>query len=304
MKNSINNKIALTIDVEDWYHTPAVTGSNFSFYKDVPTFMKSWDKKYDYLTEPTTKILDLLNEYGLKTTFFIVADIVEYYPGLVENIAKNGHEIACHGLHHAINIDSKTKEPVYTIDEFEDRTGKAKDILCQATGQKVNGYRAPGAYFGGWMYKSLMKLGFKYDSSVNANSFFSKVDFSTKHIKPNPYYIEIEDKRILEIPWPYFKMYSLRFPTAGGPFLRFFPPKYINKGIDYSLKTGDSTFYFHPIDISNVKLPDLVSKNSRRPFYFITSGKKTLDKLDTIINRYLPLWTTCEDIVNSKNFIN
>jgi hypothetical protein len=29
---------------------------------------------------------------------FVVADVVDHYPGLVEEIAERGHEIGCHGL--------------------------------------------------------------------------------------------------------------------------------------------------------------------------------------------------------------
>ncbi len=297
-KENEQYKIALTIDVEDWYHTPAVTGSDFSFYKDVPEFMKNWNEKYDYLTKPTIKVLNLLEEFDLKATFFIVADVVDYYPGLVELVAEKGHEISCHGLHHALNIDSKYKKPVVSVDEFENRTGLAREKLQNVTGQAIIGYRAPSAYLGEWMYESLIKLGFKYDSSVNANSFFSKVDFDTKYIKPNPYFFEFSNEKILEIPWPYFKLFSLRFPAAGGPLLRFFPSDYIFKGIDYSLQTGDSVFYFHPIDISNINLPSLASKNSKRPFYFITSGEQTSKKLNKLICLFYKRWTTAKNILD------
>ncbi len=43
----------------------------------------------------------MLEEYDINATFFVVADVVEHYPGLVESIAERGHEIGCHGLHHA-----------------------------------------------------------------------------------------------------------------------------------------------------------------------------------------------------------
>jgi len=43
----------------------------------------------------------MLDEYNIKATFFVVADVVEhfFYPGLVEEIVERGHEIGCHGLH-------------------------------------------------------------------------------------------------------------------------------------------------------------------------------------------------------------
>ena len=74
-------------------------------------------------------MLDLLDEFDVTATFFVVADVVEHYPGLVESIAERGHEIACHGLHHACKVDPKTKEPLMSGKEFEERARKAKQML-------------------------------------------------------------------------------------------------------------------------------------------------------------------------------
>jgi peptidoglycan/xylan/chitin deacetylase (PgdA/CDA1 family) len=100
------NTLSITIDIEDWYHIPSVTGSPFSVYRDVNEFFDKWTgRRYDYLTEPTKRVLDMLDEFDIKATFFVVADVVEHYPGLVEEIVERGHEIGYHGLHHACKID-------------------------------------------------------------------------------------------------------------------------------------------------------------------------------------------------------
>ena len=293
-------KIALTIDIEDWYHTPAITGSNFSLYPDVFTFMETWKNKFDFLSNPTTRVLDILDELNLKATFFVVADVIDFYPGLVESIVECGHEIGCHGLHHSVKIHTSTKIPLCTVTEFEDQTGKARELLQKSTGQKIEGYRAPGAYVGKWMFKSLINLGFKYDSSVNPNSFFNKTDFNTKNIRTTPYVIAEQDgnKKLVEFPWCHWRVGSLRFPTAGGPFLRFLPAKYIISGLRDSLKRGETVFYFHPIDITNKKLPGIASSNFKRPLYFVTSGEKTEKKLKIILNAFLQQWTMCENILD------
>ena len=33
-----SNKIAISIDVEDWFHGPSITGSDFSFYSSIDDF--------------------------------------------------------------------------------------------------------------------------------------------------------------------------------------------------------------------------------------------------------------------------
>jgi len=106
-------------------------GSPFTVYKDVNEFFKGWKGRYDYLSlrEPTERVLDMLDEYEVTATFFVVADVVEHYPGLVESIVERGYEIGCHGLHHACKIDPKTKEPLMSVKKFEDRTLEAKETL-------------------------------------------------------------------------------------------------------------------------------------------------------------------------------
>ena len=96
--------LAITVDVEDWYHTPSVTGSPFSRFRDVLEFFSECTERYDYLTESTGRVLFILQQYDIRAAFFIVADVTERYPGLVQQIVAGGHEIACHGLHHACKI--------------------------------------------------------------------------------------------------------------------------------------------------------------------------------------------------------
>ena len=121
-EGNFSNQVALTIDIEDWYHLPPITGLRTSKYADVPSFFQSWHNSYDCLSRPTVKILDMLQELNLKATFFIVADVIQYYPGLVENIASRGHEIACHGYGHQL---------IYRLSpqEFRKDVSKAKNIL-------------------------------------------------------------------------------------------------------------------------------------------------------------------------------
>jgi hypothetical protein len=176
--------LSITVDLEDWYHIPSVCGSPFSVYPSVGDFYKKWSHRYDYLSEPTSMVLDLLDEFRIKATFFIVADLVNHYPGLVESVARRGHEIACHGLEHSCKIHPETREPLISHREFEERTAQAKEMLEAACGEEVIGYRAPNVLVAGWMLDSLEKLGLKYDSSVCVNSLYNKTHFSTTSIFP------------------------------------------------------------------------------------------------------------------------
>jgi len=292
--------LAITVDIEDWYHIPSVTGSPFSKFRDVDEFFVKWNQRYDYLSEPAKRVLEMLDELNIRATFFVVADVIEHYPGLVQQIAERGHEIACHGLHHACKIHPKTKQPLMSRAEFEKRTLQAKKMLEEASGQEVIGYRAPAAYIAGWMLDSLEKLGFKYDSSVSVNSFYNKTDSLLKGVDTRPYYpqrnkLEPGDERgIMELPWPYFK-FGLKFPAGGGPMLRFLGARYIMLGVKQSLKRGDSLFYFHPIDISKEKFPS--SFSFKRPFYWAIKGKAVERRINSLLTSVGVQKGTCRELL-------
>lgn len=50
--------------------------------------------------EKTPEILDILDEHGVKTTFFLVGGWVDKYPDMVKEIAARGHEIGNHSDTH------------------------------------------------------------------------------------------------------------------------------------------------------------------------------------------------------------
>lgn len=271
----MRGSFSVTVDLEDWYHIPSVCSSPYAVYRTVNEFFEKWEGRYDYLTEPTKKALDILDEFNVTATFFVVADIVEHYPGLVESIAEKGHEIACHGLHHACKINPETKERLMSNDEFEQKTFLAKKILEKVSGDRVVGYRAPNAFVGGWMLDSLESIGFKYDSSVSVNSLYNKTDSSLKTVSSFPYYplengLEVGgDRNFIEFPWAYYQN-VFKIPASGGPILRFLGAPLVLNGLIQSLKRGHTIFYFHPIDISCTKFP---SVGNNRPFYWCMKGK-------------------------------
>ena len=292
MAGNTHNSLAITIDIEDWYHIPSVCGSPFSVYRDTDDFFTTWKDRYDYLTEPTSRILSLLRTYDIKATFFVVADVAEHYPGLVESIVSEGHEIACHGLHHGCAIDPKTKKPLIDPEAFEKETKEAKNILEEIAGVPVIGYRAPNALIAGWMIDSLEKIGFVYDSSVCVNSLYNKTDSSLGGVSSRPYYPKPsqltpgEKRAVMEFPWAYYEIGGLKVPTSGGPMLRFLSAYMMYSGLEQSLKRGHTVFYFHPIDVSYEDFP-AVGKG--RPLYWLIKGKVVEDRIRYILTKFTRL---------------
>lgn len=75
----------------------------------------------------TPALLDILDEYGVKTTFFLVGIWVERYPELVKEIVARGHEIGNHSTSHpqmSKLTDAKIREELKaTSDRVEQLTG-------------------------------------------------------------------------------------------------------------------------------------------------------------------------------------
>ena len=77
---------------------------------------KEQEKKVVYLTfddgpipECTPQILDILARYGVKATFFMVAENAVRYPHLLERIQKEGHTVGNHTYHHLRGLKVTTK---------------------------------------------------------------------------------------------------------------------------------------------------------------------------------------------------
>lgn len=56
------------------------------------------------IPEVTPQLLDLLDEYGVKATFFMVGDNVRKYPELYEEVRRCGHDVGNHTMHHIQGI--------------------------------------------------------------------------------------------------------------------------------------------------------------------------------------------------------
>jgi peptidoglycan-N-acetylglucosamine deacetylase len=292
-------KLALTIDVEDWYHIPSVCGSDFSVYKNVSEFMKDWGSNYDYLSEPTYDVLEILNNYDIRATFFVVSDIIDNYPGLVEAIYNEGHEIASHGLDHTCTLEMNTKKPRFSRSEFIERNRVAKNKIERVIGSKVYGYRAPNALFSEWMIEPLSKIGFEYDSSLGRNSLIKKNDVSFGY-SSFPFNIG-NGFNFFEVPFSYWNVLGFDIPTSGGPYLRFFGASIILQGLKQSLNRGSSVLYFHPIDISNKIFPSI---GKGRPFYWAIKGDTVKIRLLHIIKSLIRKdvkFSTVHDMISSSD---
>lgn len=109
------------------------------------------------------RILDILAEYGIKSTFFIPGHTVESFPEPVEAILKAGHEVAHHSYAH---IDPSEQTPEQERDDML----RALHVL-EKIGVKPLGFRSPSADYSAITLSLLEEFGFLYDSSLMADDF-------------------------------------------------------------------------------------------------------------------------------------
>ena len=69
------------------------------------------------IPESTPFLLETLEKYGVKATFFVVGENVEKYPELFEQIVGQGHQIGNHTHHHLGSFKHWTA--TYLIDTYE-----------------------------------------------------------------------------------------------------------------------------------------------------------------------------------------
>lgn len=86
--------------------------------------------------ENTYRVLDLLDEFGVKATFFHVGGFVDAHPEITKEVVERGHEIANHSYGHR-DLAALPDEEV--VREIQD----AQDSIAQATGVTPTRYRMP-----------------------------------------------------------------------------------------------------------------------------------------------------------------
>lgn len=217
---------ALTIDVEDWYHS-CLGRSMVS----VPA--EKWRVRQN-----TERILELLTEYDVKATFFVLGAVARKEPGLVASIAAAGHEVASHGYSHMLTAMLGPRL-------FQEEVRRTADIIGSQTGCCLAGFRAPQWSLGAdtiWALDILKKEGYEYDSSFNPLPFVGN-----PRGQLYPFSIMTKNGPILEVP-PLVKPFPItNLPIGGGWGFRLFPLSLIDWTVKNMNAAGKSAvFYLHP----------------------------------------------------------
>lgn len=226
---------AMTVDVEDYFHVSAFDGV-------LPR--SQWDGMESRVVANTEALLALFGETSVRATFFVLGWVAERHPELVRTILAAGHEVASHGYAHRLVYD-------LTPDMFRDDIRRSKQVLEDAGGTAVEGYRAPSYSVTPrslWALDILIDEGFRYDASIfPIHHDRYGIPVSARH----PYFLHRSGGEILEAPASTVKWGPFNFPVAGGGYFRILPYEWTKWGIDRinRLESRPAIFYIHPWEI-------------------------------------------------------
>lgn len=277
---SQSRKNVMTVDVEDYFHVSAFDG----------VFNQSdWDSLPQRVEKNTRQLLNLFEEKNVKSTFFVLGWVAERFPNLIKEIVAQGHELASHGYWHK-------RATHMSPEEFREDVYRSQQVLQDASGVALKGYRAPSFSINEtneWAYQILKDLGFEYSSST----------YPIKHdlygVPHWPRFAYERKEGILEIPVPTVKNGNDNVGIGGGGYFRLFPywlsKKRINKFLNQ--ETEPYSFYFHPweIDPEQPRVKEASAKSKIRHYINLS---RMQPKLARLLDDFE--WSTMEDVYLGK----
>jgi peptidoglycan-N-acetylglucosamine deacetylase len=170
------------------------------------------------------RILDLLDKYNIKATFYLPGHTAVHHGSEMREIADRGHDIGSHGMYH----QPKEVGLLGSDTSTEDKRNYLKqqiEAIEKATGVHPVGFRSPIGDYGPDMPELLLEEGYLYDSSLQGSDFVPyRLRIGDKYGFEEPYDITFgKPSKIVEIPWmwdlddfPHFEFMSYYLDPHNG----------------------------------------------------------------------------------------
>jgi polysaccharide deacetylase family protein (PEP-CTERM system associated) len=257
---------AFSIDVEGFVE------SNIQSFQ-IPDEYINRARENNEIERNTDTVLEILDEGGVKATFFFIGRLASDIPKLIRKVADGGHEIACHSYAHLRIFD-------ISRNEFKEKLIKAKKNLEDVSGQRVCGFRAPDfsiTKVSIWAIDVLKETGFIYDSSIYPTGLHDVYG-----IKDADVLIHRLPNGLLEFPLSTVEFLGKRLPFGGGGYFRLYPLIVTKILVSKHNKQGNPVmFYIHPYEVGP-EIPDIshISFYRRfRHYYNCKNGTRRVRKL-------------------------
>lgn len=266
MRASVVN--ALTVDVEDYFQVSALA----------PHFPRhEWEGVPRRVERNVERILEMLDQRGLRATFFTLGWVAERHPGLVRRIAAAGHEIASHGSAHE---RASAQLRVQFLADIRDARRTLEDIA----GLSVIGYRAPSFSIGAdnpWAHDCIAEAGYLYSSSV----------YPVRHdhygMPDAPRFAYRLANGLLELPVTTTRWLGRNWPAGGGGYFRFLPYAVSRWQIQRVNRVDrqPAIFYFHPWEI-DPEQPRVKGATAKTRFRHYVNLDRTEGRLGRLLDDF------------------
>jgi polysaccharide deacetylase family protein (PEP-CTERM system associated) len=225
---------AFTVDVEDWYQS--------CVDYDAPITER--------VVRNVHRILAVLDEFGVKATFFVQGRVAETFPKLVEDLVREGHEIQSHGHTHR---PLSRMNRVELLDELE----RARRTVEDAAGTRVTAFRAQDFSIGAenlWALDVLADVGFTVDSSIFP---IRTPRYGIPGWPLGPHAVALAGGgQILEVPVAVWQSGPWRVPVAGGGYFRFAPAGLLTRALRSIAAARPAVVYCHPYEFNVTELAE------------------------------------------------
>ena len=145
------------------------------------------------------RLLDLLDEFGVKGSFYVPGLIAEQYPRILPTLAERGHEAGLHGYCHESVAALSAAENMAVVEQ-------SLAVFAAQVETRPRGYRAPYWHMTADMVPTLLAKGFIYDSSLMGYD--------------HPYVVD----GLVEVPVLATVADTTYFRCTGGPADKTYPP--------------------------------------------------------------------------------
>jgi len=227
-----------TFDVEDWFHAENVQ----------PWLSTSdWNVLEGRVERNTHELLDLVEDAGVKSTFFVLGWVARRYPALVRRIVDDGHELASH-------TDTHRKLWSLSARDVEAELVRSRESLEQVAGTRVLGVRAPNFSISDSVLDSMAEAGYWYDSSffsLRAHGTYGRL---SREIDPDAPVFEVRPG-FLELPMSRVRVGWTEVPWSGGAYFRLLPFPIFRRGVAARLRRRAwFMFYLHPWELDSAEV--------------------------------------------------
>lgn len=273
----------ITIDIEEWYDLDYLKGHEV-------------DKSVEVIPE-VIDFLDLLDEFQIKATFFVLANRLGKNTDILREISRRGHSIGCHGYDHELLYKKD-------INQFQRESLKAKEQIEQVVKCKVNGYRASCFSMERDKLDALNEHGYNFDSSYikfEQHPLYRNLDLSGFEKLDDLVY---RKDNFFEYEIPTLKLGKYSLPISGGGYLRMFPFWMLKILIKkYAKQKNNFLLYLHPFELTPMDLPlpkDLGAKNKFRISVGRKSNMKKIRKVIKLLKSMGSEFPTLEQDVKAR----